>query len=188
MAYKTSAGESPAKEDGVQIGETAPAFSLEDQNGKSVSLADYSGKIVVLEWFNENCPFVQKHYNGGHMNALAKRYADKDVVWLAINSTQSANNQSNRTAAEKWKIDRPILNDSAGKVGKAYGAKSTPGMFVIGKEGKVIYEGAIDDKADTNAESLATAKNYVAQALDEILAGKRVSEPFTNSYGCSIKY
>jgi peroxiredoxin len=173
---------------GVKVGQPAPAFTLEDQNGKKVSLSDYAGKVVVLEWFNKDCPFVAKHYKTGHMNGLATKYAANGVVWLAINSSDAITNDLNKAAAAEWKIDRPILNDANGTAGNAYGAVTTPAMYIINTDGKVVYEGAIDNRADTETESLSVAKNYVVQALDEVLAGKPVSEPFTKSYGCGIKY
>ncbi|MBV8781340.1 MAG: thioredoxin family protein [Phycisphaerae bacterium] len=171
----------------MTVGQTAPAFTLTDQNGKSVSLSDYAGKLVVLEWFNDGCPFVQRHYNDGDMNATAKAYAAKGVVWLAINSTHSASASSDKSIADKWSIDRPILSDTNGTVGHAYGATNTPEIFVIGKDGKIDYFGAIDNNPQGD-KSASEVTNYVARALDEVLAGKPVSEPQTKPYGCSVKY
>jgi peroxiredoxin len=173
---------------GPTPGEAAPAFTLQDQNGKSVSLSDQSGKIVVLEWFNNECPYVVKHYKGGHMNKVADKYAEKGVVWLAINSGAGKTADEMKTVASEWKMDRPILLDGSGEVGKAYGATNTPGMYIIDREGKLAYRGAIDSKSDSKTESIDGATNYVAQALDELLAGKTVSEPMTKAYGCSVKY
>ena len=142
-------------------------------------------KIVVLEWFNEDCPIVQGHYAGDKMNKLAGKYKEKDVVWLAINSTYGKTNETNKKAATAWKMDRPILNDAPGKVGHAYGASNTPGMYVINKQGIIAYMGAIDDNSvGTKKEP----KNYVAQALDQLLAGQTITEPQTKQYGCSVKY
>lgn len=172
----------------VKLGQPAPAFSLPDQDGKTVNLSDYAGKVVVLEWFNDECPFVRKHYQRGHMNRLAARYARQGVAWLAINSTNSKSVADNKKVADAWKIDRPLLMDKDGSVGKAYGATNTPHLFVIGKDGTVAYLGAIDDNPSSDAADLAGAKNYAAQALDEVLAGKPVSEPQTKAYGCSVKY
>src|SRR5690242_14893400 len=115
------------------VGQPAPQFTLQDQNGKSISLADQMGKIVVLEWFNEDCPVVQRHYQADTMNKLATKYADKGVVWFAVNSTKDKTNDTNKAAAANWKMDRPILNDSDGTVGHAYGATNTPHMFIIDK-------------------------------------------------------
>ena len=182
---ETAAAKSTAT---AKIGEPAPQFSLKDQNGKTQSLADYAGKVVVLEWFNDQCPYVVKHYSGGAMNATAKKYADKDVVWLAINTTAGKTVDDNKKVAGEWKIDRPILADETSEVAKAYQSKNTPTMYIIDKEGVVAYRGAIDSKPDPDTGSIASAKNYVAQALDEMLAGKQVSEPETKAYGCSVKY
>ncbi len=178
----------PATLEPLAIGKAVPDFKLEDQNGKPVSLADYKGKIVVLEWFNEDCPFVQKHYTAGHMNTLAQKYAADDVVWIAINSTKTATNASNLKAATDWKMDRPILNDSDGNVARAYRSKNTPTMYVVNKDQTLAYRGAIDSKASTESADIEGSTNYVAQALDELKAGKSVSEPETKAYGCSVKY
>ena len=172
----------------AKIGEAAPQFSLQDQNGKTHSLADYAGKVVVLEWFNDQCPYVVKHYSGGHMNELAKKYADKDVVWLAINTTPDKDAEDNKKVAGEWKIDRPILSDTTSEVARAFQAKNTPTMYVISKEGKLVYMGAIDDDNSADPKKVETATNYVAKALDETLAGKEVSEPKTKAYGCGVKY
>ena len=169
------------------VGKTAPAFSLMDQNGKSVSLSDYPGKVVVLEWFNDQCPFVKGHYNNGDMNATAKKYAGDGVVWLAINSSNFATGSSNKSAAQQWSIDRPVLIDADGKVGHAYDATNTPEIFIVDQGGKIAYQGAIDN--DPRVEKSGSEKvNYASKALDEILAGKAVSEPETKPYGCSVKY
>lgn len=167
------------------IGQPAPQFSLQDQNGNTVSLSDFAGKIVVLEWFNEECPIVQRHYRDGQMNALANKYAEKGVVWLAINSTKNKTNEDNKKAAAAWNMNRPILNDSSGDVGHAYHATNTPGMYIIDRQQNLVYWGAIDD--NPNGRN-STVKNYVAQALDELLAGQSVSEPKTKPYGCTVKY
>jgi peroxiredoxin len=172
----------------AKVGDAAPAFSLTDQDGKTVSLADFAGKVVVLEWINDQCPYVQKHYKEGHMNNLAAQYKDKGVVWLAINSTSSTSDEKNKAIASKWSITRPILNDASGATGKAYGAKTTPHMYVIGTDGKLAYKGAIDSNNDSETSSIASATNYVAKALDETLAGTAVSTPETKPYGCSVKY
>jgi len=173
--------------DKAKVGQPAPTFTLMDQNGKPVSLADHADKVVVLEWFNDGCPFVVKHYQNGDMNALANRYKDKGVVWLAVNSTSSADQQHNKEIAGKWSVDRPILDDSDGKVGRMYDAKTTPHMYVVNK-GTLVYAGAIDSDNSPDANAVKGAENYVARALDEILAGQSVSRPETKSYGCSVKY
>jgi peroxiredoxin len=171
------------------IGEPAPQFTLPDQNGKPVSLSDFAGKTVVLEWFNPACPYVQKFYeHGGRMNEIAKQYTAKDVAWLLINTTKGNTPESNKDVAAKWSIDRPILSDDGGKVARLYGAKSTPGMYVIDKTGTLAYAGAIDDQPDTDPRTLDNAHNYVTAALDELAAGKPISTPETKSYGCGVKY
>lgn len=172
----------------VEIGKAAPEFSLTDQHGKTVKLSDYSGKIVVLEWFNEGCPYVQKQYKTGAMNATAAKYAEKGVVWLAVNSTNSATVASNLKAATEWKMDRPVLDDHAGTVGHAFGAKNTPHLFIVDKDGKLIYHGAIDSVNSSEADDISGATNYVAKALDEATAGKPVSQSETKPYGCTVKY
>ena len=169
----------------AQIGAPAPQFSLEDQTGKTHNLAEYKGKLVVLEWFNEECPVVQRHYKADTMNSLASKYAGKDVVWLAVNSTSGKSNDSNKAAAGEWKMDRPILNDASGQVGKLYGAKTTPHMYVINKDGTLAYMGGIDNDDRGNKSDKV---NYVDKALTELLDGTSVSEPQTRAYGCSVKY
>lgn len=176
----TTAGEKGGKP-AAQVGQPAPQFALQDQNGKTVNLSDYSGKIVVLEWFNNECPFVVGAYKDNAMNNTASKLTDKGVVWLAINSTNTANVERNKQVATEWKIDRPILDDASGNVGHLYGAKTTPHMFVIDKDGKLAYMGAIYDQSNKNT-------NYVEKAVTEILAGQSVSEPQTKSWGCSVKY
>ena len=169
------------------VGQPAPAFELKDQDGKIVSLADFKDQVVVLEWFNDGCPFVQKWYKSGDMNSLAAQYQAKGVQWLAVNSTSSAGVDHNKTAAAKHGILRPILDDSEGKVGKMYGAKTTPQMYIVNK-GTLVYNGAIDSVKSPDQEDIAKGENYVKAALDEVLAGKPVSKPTTLSYGCSVKY
>jgi len=179
---------SSAWAEGPKVGDAAPDFSLVDQNGKTVKLSDFSGKIVVLEWFNNECPFVQKQYKTGAMNDLASKYATKGVVWLAINSTSSADASKNAAVAKQWNIDRPILDDHGGSVGRLYGATNTPNMYIIDAHGKLAYRGAIDSIRSADEADIAKAKNYVAAALDELLAGKPVSTSETQPYGCTVKY
>jgi hypothetical protein len=175
------------------VGQPAPAFSMTDLDGKPVKLADYKGKTVVLEWHNFACPFVQKHYRSGNMQALQKKYSS-DVVWLAVNST----NKGAWDYAEPAKIATQLkefgaaparyLMDEPGTVGMAYGAKTTPHMYIIDGSGKLVYNGAIDDKRSSSMDDVKTARNYVAAALDELKAGKPVSTPSTTPYGCSVHY
>jgi peroxiredoxin len=171
----------------AKVGAAAPAFELPDQNGKTVKLSDFAGKVVVLEWFNEDCPIVQRFYVGSTaMNDLAKKYQAKDVVWLAINSTKEKTLETNKAAAAKWNMDRPILSDPSGTVGHQYGATNTPGMYVIAKDGTLAYMGAIDDNSSGNKKE--GVKNYVVQALEQVMSGQSVSEPMTKQYGCGVKY
>jgi alkyl hydroperoxide reductase subunit AhpC len=175
------------------VGQPAPDFTLADLSGKSVNLADYRGKTVVLEWHNFGCPFVQKHYRSGNMQALQKRYAN-DVVWLAVNSTSSGADDYEAPARVAARLKQfgaapaNYLMDEPGAVGRAYGAKTTPHMYIIDPSGKVAYAGAIDDKRSTNPDDVKTAKNFVAAALDEMKAGKPVSVASTAPYGCSVHY
>ena len=174
-------------------GQPAPLFTATDLAGKPVNLADYKGRTVVLEWHNFACPFVQKHYRSGNMQALQKKYGS-DVVWLAVNSTNKASSDYTEPAKLSSQLQgfnavpARYLMDEPGTVGLAYGAKTTPHMYVIDPAGKVVYNGAIDDKRSTNVEDVKTAKNYVAAALDEMKAGKPVSVASTTPYGCSVKY
>ncbi len=172
--------------DGVSVGDTAPAFTLADSAGNDVSLSDFEGKIVVLEWLNPDCPFVQRHYKAGTMKDLATKYDGEGVVWLTINST----NYMDAAANAKFKADNglpyTILVDQSGDVGHLYGAKTTPHMYIIDGAGILVYIGAIDD--DPRGNKGEPAVNYVAVALDEVLAGNAVSTAETKPYGCSVKY
>lgn len=175
---------------GAQVGQPAPEFTLKDQNGKEVSLSDYKGKIVVLEWFNDVCPYVVKFYpeSKGKMNEFARAAQEKDVVWLAINSTRSSTSEHNAKVAKDWHIDRPLLDDATTEVAKQYGATNTPHMYVIDTEGKIAYKGAIDDKPTPEVSSLEGATNYVMKAIEELQSGSKVSTPETKAYGCGVKY
>lgn len=177
-----------------EIGQSAPDFTVIDSDGHTHHLADYRGKFVVLEWLNHGCPFVAKHYDSGHMQALQKKYTDAGVVWLSIISSKPGSQghatpkEANQTKAEKKSAATAILLDESGTVGRLYAAKVTPHMFIISPEGTLIYAGGIDDKRSTDVADIATAKNYVAQALDEALAGNSITKPTSQPYGCSIKY
>lgn len=179
----------------LTVGKAAPDFKLNDVDGKTWRLKDLKGKVVVLEWFNHGCPFVKKHYDSGNMQSLQKRYTAKNVVWLSICS--SAEGNQGFESAEKHKAmfrdkksaPTAVLTDPTGRVGRLYGAKTTPHMFIIGKTGKLLYQGAIDNNASGfSKEEVLKADNYVAGALDRILAGKSVTDADTKSYGCSVKY
>jgi peroxiredoxin len=190
LALVTTAGLAFAedhKHDHAKPGAKAPDFSLKDQNGKDVKLADFKGKIVVLEWVNPGCPYVVRHYKEGTMANLAKEYAaGGNVVWLAVMSNAGAKAEDMKAFADKNKLPYPILMDAEGTVGKAYGAKTTPHMFVIDKDGKLAYQGGIDN--DEDGEKSSDRVNYVKNALDELKAGKPVGKGETASYGCGIKY
>src|SRR5262245_919372 len=168
------------------VGQAAPEFVVKDQDGREVDLAKLRGKIVVLEWTNPDCPFVQRHYRAKTMTTLADRFKSKDVVWLAVNSTNYMDAAKDRAWRSEQGFSYPILDDSAGTVGGAYGARTTPHMFVIDKAGTVVYQGAIDDDAAGGNEAMA--RNYVAEALDDVTAGKPVRVMETKPYGCSVKY
>jgi hypothetical protein len=176
------------------VGQPAPAFSAVDTAGKVVSLADYKGRHVVLEWVNPGCPFVRKHYDSGNMPVTQKGATSKGVVWLAVNSTaKDAGDYRPPADLAAWLQSKgaaptATLMDSDGKVGRAYGARTTPHMFLIDPQGKLLYAGAIDSKPSTSQADIKTATNYVDQAVGEALAGKPLSQPTSNAYGCSIKY
>ncbi|MEK6211693.1 MAG: thioredoxin family protein [Pseudomonadota bacterium] len=178
----------------VAPGQAAPEFSLVDINGKVQKLSDYRGKYVVLEWFNSECPFVQKHYESGNMQALQARYTQKGVVWLGINSTSPRHSNyrdpaRSQAILKEWKsAPTAFVLDPDGKVGKQYGARTTPHMYVIDPKGTLVYVGGIDDKPSISQRDIATAKNLVAAALDESLSGKPVGTPSAMPYGCSVKY
>jgi peroxiredoxin len=176
------------------VGESAPALQLRDIHGKSISLSEYRGKTVVVEWFNPNCPFVQKHYSSNNMQALQSKYARQGVAWLVVNSTHPShqdylepNKLSERFTQMKGHASA-VLMDAEGKAGQAWGAKTTPHMFIVDPQGKLVYAGGIDDKRSSNPDDVKTAKNYVAVALDQLKAGKAVTENNTRPYGCSVKY
>jgi peroxiredoxin len=176
------------------VGEAAPAFTLPDSNGTTRSLGDFQGKVVVLEWWNPECPFVGKHYGSGNMQRLQRDWTGKGVVWLTLNSSAAGQQgyvdaaKANALVKERGAASTAVLLDHDGKVGRAYGAKTTPHLFVIDGKGTLVYAGGIDDKPSTDQADIATAKNYVAAALAEVTAGKPVTNPSTQSYGCGVKY
>ncbi|MCW5682341.1 MAG: thioredoxin family protein [Xanthobacteraceae bacterium] len=184
----------PAALANVAAGVAAPDFTLTDIGGKAHKLSAYKGKYVVLEWFNSECPFVQKHYDSGNMQSLQKKYGDKGVVWLVINST-STDSDNYRSPAQSqgivksWSmVPAALMLDTEGNVGQTYGARTTPQMWVVDPGGKVIYAGGIDDKPTFRTADVKGAKNYVAAALDESMAGKPVTTTAAAPYGCSVKY
>jgi hypothetical protein len=177
-----------------EIGKPAPAFTLTDTSGQSHSLSDFEGKIVVLEWVNHGCPFVKKHYGAGNMQKLQKEAVDQGVVWLSICSSApgTQGHMGAEDAAAKSKEAgsnaTAYLLDEDGKVGRAYGAKRTPEMFIVNKDGTLAYMGAIDSNPAADPATIEGATNFVSQAVGELLAGKPVSQPQTTAYGCSVKY
>jgi peroxiredoxin len=176
------------------VGQPAPASTGTDTSGKAVSLADYKGKHVVLEWVNPGCPFVVKHYNSANMQGTQKDATSKGVVWLAISSTAPEAGDYRKPAdLASWMQGHKAaatatLMDDDGKVGRAYGARTTPHMYIVDPAGTLVYAGAIDSKPTANTADIAGATNHVKVALGESLAGKPVSTPTTRPYGCSVKY
>jgi peroxiredoxin len=181
---------------GATVGQAAPTFTGKDSQGKAESLAQYRGKYVVLEWTNRTCPFTKKHYDSGNMQALQQQWTGKGVVWLTVlSSSPSHADDGYLTAPEENAYMEKVhahptaaILDSSGDIGRLYGAKTTPHMFVIDPAGKLIYAGAIDDKATTDDADAKTAKNYVSAALIESMAGQPVQVAATRPYGCSVKY
>ena len=178
----------------ASAGQTAPDFSVADTHGNPVRLNDFRGKYVVLEWTNPDCPFVQRHYNSANMPGLQKEWGSRGVVWLSIDSSNRSSRDF-KTAAEldRWMQSHrgaptQVLLDSDSATAKLYGAKTTPHMFVIDPEGRIVYAGAIDDKPWASAEQTLKATNYVRAALVATAAGQAVDPANTTPYGCSIKY
>lgn len=176
------------------VGQPAPAFTLTDTSGKTRTLAEFKGKTVVLEWTNPGCPFVRKHYDSANLPGLQKEFTAKDVVWLAVNSTEKAASdylppqQLARWMQDKSGTPTATLMDEEGSVGKAYGARTTPHMYIVNPQGTLVYAGGIDSIASARASDIQTATNYVRQGLNEALAGKPISQAQTPPYGCTIKY
>ena len=178
----------------AKVGEIAPDFEEKDHSGETRRLNDFKGQWVVLEWFNEGCPYVKKHYGSGNMQALQKKYTDKKVAWLTVATSAEGKQGYVDPAKAKEQIERAqmastaLLLDADGTMGRAYGAKTTPHMFVINPEGKIVYAGAIDSNDSANPETIKTSENYVVAVLDAALAGKEVKTSSTRPYGCSVKY
>jgi peroxiredoxin len=177
-----------------KVGAPAPVFTSTATTGKSVSLADHLGKIVVLEWTNHDCPYVRKHYETSNMQTLQKEATDQGVAWLSIISS-SPGTQGHVTAsqADELTISRKaspsaVLLDPAGVVGRLYGATNTPHMYVIDKAGTLAYAGAIDDRPTSRRSDVQGARNYVREALQAVAAGQPVKTPVTRAYGCTVKY
>lgn len=177
-----------------KIGEAAPAFTAVDSNGAQVSLADFKGKYVVLEWTNADCPFVKKHYGSGNMQALQKEAKELGVVWLSVNSSAPGKQGhvdgagANKLTADRGAAPAHVLLDEQGTVGHLYDARTTPHLFLIDKEGKLIYMGGIDSTASAEQADIKDAKPYLKLAMEAALAGKPIADSNTRPYGCSVKY
>ena len=176
-------------------GEMAPDFTETDATGAAHSLSDYQGKWVVVEWFNKDCPYVKKHYGSGNMQSLQKKYTEQGIQWLTVISSAKGKqgyldpDQAQKVAADLGiNSSAPLLLDVDGSMGRAYGAKTTPHMFIINPEGEVVYAGAIDDNDSANPSVIPTSTNYVSAALDSVTSGGTVSVASSRAYGCSVKY
>jgi peroxiredoxin len=188
LAFASAAAAMP------QINAPAPAFSAQDETGRTRSLSDFRGKTVVLEWTSDACPYSHKHYDSGNMQRLQAKARKEGVVWLTvITDAPGTSGYMNAEQVRAWRKRvhshaTAILLDSDARVAKAYEAKTTPHMFIVDKTGKLVYMGGIDDRPYTDPASLKGAKNYVALALAELKAGRPIAEPVTRPYGCSVKY
>lgn len=177
-----------------RVGAPAPDFRGTDTKGTVHSLSDFQGKWVVLEWHNEGCPYVKKHYGGQNMQKLQQEWTSRGVVWLTVLSSAEGQQghmaaaQADAYFAAQKAAQTAILLDASGEIGRLYDAKTTPHMFVVNPEGVLVYNGAIDDKPTTDQADLATPANYVSAALTEGMAGKPVTTPTTRPYGCGVKY
>jgi peroxiredoxin len=178
----------------ARVGSPAPDFSATDSNGKPQNLAQYRGKFVLLEWHNRECPYTNKHYESKNMQNLQKQWTNRGVVWFTVISSAPGTqgymtaDAENAFVAKVNAVPTAVLLDPSGQLGHLYGAKTTPDMFIIDPSGKLIYQGAIDDRPTTDISDVAPAKNYVNAALGEATSGKPVSDPVTRPYGCSVKY
>lgn len=176
------------------VGEAAPAFAEVDTKGQTVTLDQFAGKTVVLEWTNDGCPFVQKHYNSGNMQRTQQAALDKDVVWLSvISSKPGAQGHASPAEADRLTTSRgakptAVLLDPDGSMGRAYGAKTTPHIYVITPDGKLAYNGAIDSINSANPKDIAKATNYVVNAVEAVTSGRAPDPAVTVPYGCSVKY
>lgn len=192
-AFLAIAAAAPA-EAAPATGAPAPQFTGTDANGATHRLSDYAGKIVVLEWTNNLCPFVQKHYNSGNMQRIQKEARAKGVVWFSVVSSAPGKEgyvtpkQAREIVQQRGAQPTGVILDASGDLGRTYGAKTSPHMFVIDAQQRLVYQGAIDDKPTTDPASLQTARNYVREALASVEAGRQVAVPETTPYGCSVKY
>ena len=178
----------------ARVGEAAPTFRATDSHGQAQSLDKYRGKYVVLEWHNQGCPYTKKHYESGNMQRLQKEWTAKGVVWFTVISSAPGTQgyvtptQENDYLKQMNAVPTAVLMDPGGTLGQLYAAKTTPHMYVIDPNGVLIYNGAIDDHPTSDQADIASSKNYVSNALTEALAGKPVTDPATQPYGCSVKY
>jgi peroxiredoxin len=178
----------------ASLGNAAPAFTLTDSNGRALSLSEFRGKTVVLEWTNHQCPYVGKHYRSNNMQALQKKWTTQGIVWLSVISSAPGEEghvtpqQANQLTSERNAAPTAVLLDPKGTVGRAYGARATPHMYVINGSGVLVYMGGIDDQPSARLEDVKIARNYVDQALTEMAQGKPVSANRSRAYGCSVKY
>lgn len=183
-----------AAEPSARINAAAPDFAATDSYGKTRKLSEQKGKIVVLEWTNNGCPFVGKHYGSGNMQRLQKTYTGQGVVWFTVVSSAPGTQgyvtaaEANRDTERRGAAPTAVLLDPTGALGHLYGAQATPHMYVINAEGQLVYMGAIDDTPSADPSDIASSRNYVAAAVEELKAGKRVTVPATRAYGCSVKY
>ncbi len=181
-------------QDVVTSGSDAPDFSLKGMDGKEYKLSDYRGKNVILEWYNQDCPFVRKHYDSSNMQKYQQQAKDQGVVWLVVNSSATGKQghltaESAKAAFAKEKMQAStLLLDSDGIVGKKYAAKTTPHLYLIGKDGKLLYQGAIDSTPSTDSADIAKSQNYLAPLLEKLSKGEAIEASSTKPYGCSVKY
>lgn len=194
LATLALAGTSLTAHAAAEIGQAAPAFSAQGADGKTINLADYKGKTVVLEWTNHDCPFVKKHYESGNIPSLQKDAAAKGIVWLqVISSAAGEQGQVDGPTAIKLNSSRSsqpagTVLDPQGTLGKLYGAQTTPHIFIIDAQGKLAYKGGIDSIASSNKADIAKADKYVVNALTAITSNQKVAQASTRPYGCSVKY
>lgn len=183
-----------ASQAGVDVGQPAPDFTANNSDGKTLNLSQYRGKTVVLEWTNHECPYVEKHYNSGNMQALQKDATANGVIWLSIISSRSgkqghvSGSRANELTASRNAAPTAVILDETSEIGLMYGAKTTPHMYIIDKAGQLVYMGGIDNIPSKNESDIPRAKNYVRAALDAIAASKPISDSITRPYGCSVKY
>lgn len=178
------------------IGSAAPAFTGVTSDGETVSLADFEGKTVILEWTNDGCPFVKKHYTAppSNMQTLQKSASADDIVWLSVISSRPGSQghvtpeQANELTTSRGAAPAHVILDESGDIGRLYGAKTTPHMYIITPEGELVYDGAIDSIPSARVDDIAKAENYVTAALADLEAGQPVATPASKPYGCAVKY